>query len=236
MEIDEDCIPLNVIELIRNIQKSGSTPNRNSQKHCFPYLETFCTPSIKENHQFSKSNRFGNNFIYSDTLKFRDNSYSLNRLFKNCDFSTKVLRSPSKKKESRPLTVKRSILNHVTRVYSPISGNDSPQGFLLKKIEPRIRKSISKWSKIKPIFSNGSNRMTPDILKINKISRLNSENLKPIEKSATRAPASKSKPRPKPKNRRLVIELESVGMLDDSMKNLPISRKMTEVDESGKFK
>jgi len=218
MEIDEDCIPLNVIELIRNIQKSGSTPNQNSHKQCFPYLETFCTPSMKENHKFSNNNRLGNNFIYTDTLKFKDCSYPLNRLFKNCEPCAKLFSSSTiKKKDSRPLTVKKSILSYMPRVFSPVSGKDSPQGFFLKKIEPKIRKSLSKESKIKPIFLNESCRMTPDVLRISKISRLNSKNLNSAKKSLPRMPASKSIS----KNRRLVIELESVEKLDDSMKSFP---------------
>lgn len=224
MEVEQEVSPLNVIEVIRNIQKSGRSPNQCEAKQCFPYLETFYTPNLKENHKFSNSNRFRSGFIYSDTLRFKDKAYSLNRLFKNCEIRSKNLTPVYKTNFSRPMTVRKENVYSMPRVMAKVAANESPKSFVLNKISSRIRKSISKGSRIKPILPSESNRMSPDMLIINKIPGEKLEIAKNSRTSKLATPSNKAN------HRKLVIELETVEMMNDSMISFPISRKITEVD------
>lgn len=221
MEVEDEVSPLNVIEVIRNIQKNGKSPNQHESRQCFPYLETFYTPTMKENHKFSNSNRFRSGFIYSDTLRFKDKAYSLNRLFKNCEIRSKNLTPSYKTNNSRPLTVKKENIYGIPKVTARVTANDSPKSFVLNKFNSRIRKSISKGSRMKPILPTESNRVTPDMLIINKISGEKLELAKNSRLSKLTTPSNKTN------HRKLVIELDTVEILDESVKSF---RKITGVE------
>ena len=201
MDLEENAIRFNVIDLIREIRQSPVDLGCSSPKQCFPYVQTFYTPKNKEKSVFSYSNRLGVNFIHDDTLRFKKPSFSVNRMFKSSDSPTR-----------RPFNAKKTFLTTFNRLDSPqFDKETSFKNFLIQKVHPRLQKPPNKSARIKPIIMIHQERLSPDILKINKIYHSSPHPLKTEEKFLYRSNISQNK------QKRLVIELEGVIRLDESM-------------------
>ena len=212
MDLQESAARFNVIDLIREIRQSPTDLGCSSPKQCFPYVQTFYTPKNKEKSVFSYSNRLGVNFIHDDTLRFKKPSFSVNRMFKSSDNPTRELTPLISKSTRRPFNAKKTFLTTFNRLDSPqVDKETTFKNFLIHKVQPRLHKPPNKSGRIKPIIMIHHERLSPDILKINKIYHSAPSPLKFEDKLLSRNNISQGK------QRRLVIELEGVVRLDESL-------------------
>jgi hypothetical protein len=209
MDLDENSSQFNMIDLIREIRSTPADLSPSSAKQCFPYLQTFYTPKEKEKAVFSYSNRLGINFTHNDTLKFSKPFFSVGRMFKSIESPTRIATPAYKRSSSKPFSAKKTFLTSFQRIGLPQNKETSFKNFFIQKIQPRLRKPSNKSTRLKRIVLENSERLSPDILKINKIFHV-TQNSKNDERCLSRIEMNKNK------QKKIVIELDGVLRLDES--------------------
>lgn len=211
MDNEENAARFNIVDLIREIRQTPADLRCSSLKQCFPYVQAFYTPKHKENSVFSYSNKLGTHFIYDDTLRFKKPSFSVNRMFRSIDSPVRGLTPLLPKSNRKTFNQRRTFLKGFNRIDSPkIDKETNSKIVLMQKGKPRLQRSSNKSSRIKPLVLVNHERLSPEILQINKIHKSSPSPFKGEDKALNMNNPKKAK------KRRLVIEIEGILPLDES--------------------
>ena len=211
MDIDENAARFNIVDLIREIRQTPVDLRCSSPKQCFPYVQTFYTPKHKEKSVFSYSNNLGTNFIHDNTLRFKKPSFSINRMLKSTDSPARGLTPLLPKSTRKTFNPRISFLKSFNRINSPkIDKQKSSKNIRLQRVGPRLRRPSNKSSRIKPMALISHERLSPEILKINKIHNYSPSSFKGEEKTLHVSYFSQAN------KRRLVIDIEGILPLEES--------------------